>query len=111
MEYEKIIDAIENAPLTQVGAIMIKAVEIADKRKFFADVGALKRVVNRTVKKDNSAEAKKTGSSIEVEALKKLCRELLAGADKCGQEPHYIVQPFLGIVKRHAAIIKKHRLM
>ena len=47
----------------------------------------------------------------EIEALKELCKDLLNGADKCGQEPHYIVQPFLGIVKRHAATINKHDLI
>ena len=51
------------------------------------------------------------GCMAEIEAIKELCKELLIGADKCGQEPHYIVQPFLGIVQRHAATINKHGLI
>ena len=37
----------------------------------------------------------------EIEHLKALCKELLEGAHKCTEEPHYIIQPFLDIVKRH----------
>lgn len=47
MEYEKIIEAIEKAPLTQIPAIMIKAVEEAHKRKVFVDNKALLRTVKR----------------------------------------------------------------
>lgn len=47
----------------------------------------------------------------DIEELKILCKELLNGADKCSQEPHYIVQPFLGIVKRYSKIIEKYKLL
>ena len=43
--------------------------------------------------------------------LIQLCKELLAGADKCGQAPHYIVQPFMGIVLRHIDTINDYNLM
>jgi hypothetical protein len=48
-----------------------------------------------------------TGKTNELETL---CRELLDAADKCSGPPYYIVQPFLGIVKRHAGVIKKLNL-
>jgi len=47
----------------------------------------------------------------ETEELKSLCIELLAAADKCSQEPHYIVQPFMGIVKNHAKLIERLQLI
>lgn len=47
----------------------------------------------------------------DIEELKTLCKELLDGADKCGEKPYYIVQPFLGIVKRHMNLIRKYNLM
>lgn len=47
----------------------------------------------------------------EIEELEKLCKELLKGADKCCAPPHYIVQPFVGIVIRHSKLINKFNLM
>lgn len=47
----------------------------------------------------------------DFEELKTLCKELLDGANKCAEEPHFIVQPFFGIVKCHVEIIKKHELL
>lgn len=49
MEYEKIIEAIEGAPRTYLGGILVKVVEIAIKKNFFADGAALKRVVSNVV--------------------------------------------------------------
>ncbi len=46
----------------------------------------------------------------ESEELKSLCKALLAGADRCAEKPHFIVQPFFGIVKKHAETINKHNL-
>lgn len=43
--------------------------------------------------------------------LLELSRRLFDGADKCSQEPYYIVQPFLGIVKEYANIIEKYNLL
>ena len=51
LKYEDIIEAIEKVPLTQIGVIMIKAVEEAHKRKFFADDEVLFRVVEKIIKK------------------------------------------------------------
>jgi hypothetical protein len=56
MDYEEIIKVIEEAPLTQVGAIMIKSVEIAIKREFFADNDALRRVVERIIQRAEGGE-------------------------------------------------------
>lgn len=47
----------------------------------------------------------------DMEQLKNLCRELLAGADKYCVEPYSIVQPFVGILKRYNSIIIKYDLM
>jgi len=47
----------------------------------------------------------------DMEQLKNLCRELLAGADKCCAEPYNIVHPFVGILKRYNRIILKYDLM
>jgi len=41
--------------------------------------------------------------------LKQLCRKLL----RCGRmrtEPHYIVQPFVSTVVKHATLINKYKL-
>lgn len=46
----------------------------------------------------------------DFERLKSLCKELLEGADKCSKDPHFIVQPFMGIVKRHSRLINRHKL-
>lgn len=55
VEYDEIIEAIENAPLTQSGAIMIKAVEVAIRNRVFTDDEAIRRVVNRIIDRmDNS---------------------------------------------------------
>lgn len=59
----------------------------------------------------NDKDVVSSGLLSDVESLKALCRELLDGADRCSQKPHYIVQPFLGIVKRHAGTIEKHNLL
>lgn len=67
--------------------------------------------IEATEKPAPSGQAESAGCTAEIEALKNLCKELLDGADKCSQEPHYIVQPFLGIVKRHAATITKYDLI
>ncbi len=45
-----------------------------------------------------------------IEELTTLCKTLLAGADRCAEKPHFIVQPFFGIVKKHAETINKHNL-
>lgn len=58
-----------------------------------------------------SKSALSDGLCAECEHLKALCRELLEGAHKCTEEPHYIVQPFLGIVKRYSETIDKHKLI
>lgn len=47
----------------------------------------------------------------DVETLKQLCIDLLSAADKCAHEPYYIVQPFIGIVKKHATIINRLQLI
>ncbi len=43
----------------------------------------------------------------EVKDLISLCQALLKGAAKCTEAPHYIVQPFLGIVRDHSDVINK----
>ena len=45
------------------------------------------------------------------EGLVQLCSSLLSGADLCPQSPHYIVQPFFGIIKDHSELIGKLNLM
>ena len=47
----------------------------------------------------------------ELETLKELAGELLTAADKCGQKPYYIVQPFWNIVRKHNNIIEKYNLL
>jgi hypothetical protein len=42
--------------------------------------------------------------------LKLLAQKLLNGADSCTKEPHYIIQPFLNIIKEHVTIIGEHNL-
>lgn len=49
MDYDEIISAIENAPLTWSGAIMIKAVEAAAEKKFFASGEKLMEIVTTIV--------------------------------------------------------------
>lgn len=51
MEYEKIIKAIEEAPLTWIPAIMSKAVAEAKRRKVFVDDESMKRVIERVINK------------------------------------------------------------
>lgn len=52
-----------------------------------------------------------TCSVHDVDALINLCKQLLDGADKCGEDPYYIVQPFLGIIKNNIDIIRKYELI
>lgn len=47
----------------------------------------------------------------EIEALRALSSALLAGANKCTEAPHFIVQPFSGIVRDHAWTIRRNQLM
>jgi hypothetical protein len=42
--------------------------------------------------------------------LKLLAQKLLNGADSCTKAPHFIIQPFMNIVKEHVAIIGEHDL-
>ncbi|MCK4793047.1 MAG: hypothetical protein KAV87_55470 [Desulfobacteraceae bacterium] len=45
MEYEEIVKAIEEAPLTQIPAIMMKAIQAAQARKVFKDDKTFREVV------------------------------------------------------------------
>lgn len=58
-----------------------------------------------------SVKSKRTGGLSDIVELKSLAKELLAAGDRCSQAPYYIVQPFLGIVKKHSAIIGKFDLL
>ena len=49
MKYEEIIKAIEEAPLTQILSIMIKAVEIAKRREIFVSDEKMKGVVSKII--------------------------------------------------------------
>jgi len=49
MEYEEIIKAIQEAPLTYITAIMIKAIEEAKKRKVFVSDEVMKDVIARII--------------------------------------------------------------
>lgn len=64
------------------------------------------------IAENRNDEIKKLANTIDGDftRMKKMCSELLAGADKCAKEPHFIVQPFLGIVKRYHRIINKYKL-
>jgi len=46
----------------------------------------------------------------EIKRLKSLASDLLKAGDECSKAPHYIVQPFINIVKEHQQTILKHNL-
>ena len=47
----------------------------------------------------------------DIEDLIVLTKALLKAANECSQPPHYIIQPFLDIVKRNHGIIGKYELL
>ena len=47
----------------------------------------------------------------DIAELVSLTKALLKAADECSEPPHYIIQPFLNIVKRNHDIIRKYDLL
>jgi len=47
----------------------------------------------------------------ELEEFKELTKALLCFADLASRAPHHIVQPGLGIIKKHVHLIKKYNLL
>jgi len=49
--------------------------------------------------------------SKDISDLIALSKNLLKAADECSMPPHYIIQPFMDIVKRNREIIRKYELL
>jgi len=47
----------------------------------------------------------------DCEELVEICQELFSFADRMSRAPYHIVQPILGITKRHLSLINKYKLL